>query len=73
MVANHARGKAVLTDGGKDARVYARAGLVGDAVAAYDELLRAREISEARVTLGDLYSTLGLLTLAERAARRRIG
>jgi hypothetical protein len=52
------------------AGVYARAGLVGDAVAAYDELLRAREISEARVTLGDLYSTLGLLTLAEREYRK---
>jgi hypothetical protein len=52
------------------AGAYARAGLVGDAVAAYDEELRVLEVPEARVTLGDIYSTLGLTALAEGQYRK---
>lgn len=52
------------------AGAYARAGLYADAMAAYDEALRAQEMPEARVTLGDLYLTAGLTSLAEREYRQ---
>ncbi|HEV3460099.1 MAG TPA: tetratricopeptide repeat protein, partial [Thermoanaerobaculia bacterium] len=52
------------------AGVYARAGLHYDAIVAYDAALQAQEMPEVRVTLGDLFSTLGLTALAERQYRR---
>lgn len=52
------------------AGVYARAGLHADAIVAYDAALQAQEMPEARVTLGDLFSTLGLTVLAERQYRK---
>ena len=48
------------------AGVYARRGLYTDAIANYDEALQTQEIPEARVTLGDLYLTVGLTELADR-------
>jgi len=52
------------------AGTYARAGLSADAIATYDAALQAHEMPEVRVTLGDLYSTLGLTALAERQYRK---
>lgn len=52
------------------AGVYARGGLYADAIAAYDEALQAQEMPEARVTLGDLYLTVGLIVLADREYRQ---
>jgi tetratricopeptide (TPR) repeat protein len=48
----------------------AQAGLIADAIAAYDEALRSEEIPEARVTLGDLYLANGLAKLANREYRQ---
>lgn len=53
-----------------DAGTYARHGLYTDAIASYDEALRAQEFPEARVTLGDLYLTAGLTALADREYRQ---
>jgi hypothetical protein len=47
------------------AGAYAQAGLHADAIAAYDEALRAQEMPEARVTLGDLYLASGLTSQAD--------
>jgi hypothetical protein len=44
----------------------ARSGLYADAIAAYEEALQALEMPEARVTLGDLYLSIGLTALADR-------
>ncbi|HTG34079.1 MAG TPA: hypothetical protein VLB76_14210 [Thermoanaerobaculia bacterium] len=52
------------------AGAYAQGGLYADAIATYDEALRAQEMPEARVTLGDLYLTLGLTGLADREYRQ---
>lgn len=52
------------------AGAYAQGGLYADAIATYDEALQAREMPEARVTLGDLYLTVGLTTLAGREYRQ---
>jgi hypothetical protein len=52
------------------AGAYARRGLYTDAISNYDEALRAQEIPEARVTLGDLYLTAGLPLLADREYRQ---
>ncbi len=52
------------------AGAYAQGGLYADAIAAYDEALQAQEVPEARVTLGDLYLTLGLIALADREYRQ---
>jgi hypothetical protein len=52
------------------AAAYAHHELLADAIATYDEALRAQELPEARVTLGDLYLTLGLIPLAEREYRQ---
>ena len=51
------------------AGTYARRGLYADAIAKYDETLRAQEVPEVRVTLGDLYLASGLATLADREYR----
>jgi tetratricopeptide (TPR) repeat protein len=51
------------------AGAYARGGLYADAIANYDEALQAQEMPEARVTLGDLYLTVGLTALADREYR----
>jgi hypothetical protein len=48
------------------AAAYTHSGLVADAIAAYDEALSDQEMSEARVTLGDLYLNSGLIPQAER-------
>ena len=48
------------------AGAYAQGGLYADAIATYNEALQAQEIPEARVTLGDLYLTIGLTALADR-------
>ena len=52
------------------AGAYSRGGLYADAIATYDEALRAQEMPEARVTLGDLYLTSGLTALANREYRQ---
>jgi hypothetical protein len=52
------------------AGAYAQGGLYADAIATYDEALQAQEMPEARVTLGDLYMTLGLTALADREYRQ---
>lgn len=52
------------------AGTYAKRGLYADAISNYDEALQVREIPEARVTLGDLYLTVGLTESAEREYRR---
>jgi hypothetical protein len=52
------------------AGTYARRGLYADAISNYDEVLQAQEVPEARVTLGDLYLTVGLTAPAEREYRR---
>jgi hypothetical protein len=52
------------------AGAYARGGLYADAIATYEEALQAQEVPEARVTLGDLYLTLGLTALAKREYRQ---
>ncbi len=52
------------------AGAYAQGGLYADAIATYDEALQAQEIPEARVTLGDLYLTVGLTSLAGREYRQ---
>jgi hypothetical protein len=52
------------------AGAYTRAGVLGDAVATYDAALRAQEMPEARVTLGDVYAMLDLTALAEREYRK---
>jgi tetratricopeptide (TPR) repeat protein len=52
------------------AGAYARGGMYADAIATYDEALQAQEMPEARVTLGDLYLTLGLTALAGREYRQ---
>jgi hypothetical protein len=52
------------------AGTYAHEGLYADAIAAYDEALQAQEMPEARVTLGDLYLTVGLPALADREYRQ---
>jgi hypothetical protein len=52
------------------AGAYAQRGLYADAAATYDEALKAQEIPEARVTLGDLYLANGLTALADREYRR---
>ncbi len=53
-----------------NAGTYARRGLYADAISNYDQALQAREVPEARVTLGDLYLTVGLTEPAEREYRR---
>jgi tetratricopeptide (TPR) repeat protein len=52
------------------AGIYADGGLHADAIATYNEALQAQERPEARVTLGDLYLTIGLTALAERESRQ---
>ena len=52
------------------AGAYAQSGLYADAIAGYDAALQEREIPEARVTLGDLYLTIGLAALADREYRQ---
>lgn len=52
------------------AGAYVQGGLYSDALAAYDEALKAQEVPEARVTLGDLYLTNGLTVLADREYRQ---
>ncbi|HYU31463.1 MAG TPA: tetratricopeptide repeat protein [Thermoanaerobaculia bacterium] len=52
------------------AGAYAQGGLYADAIAAYDEALKDQEVPEARVTLGDLYLTIGLTALADREYRQ---
>jgi hypothetical protein len=52
------------------AGVYVQGGLYSDAIATYDEALRAQEAPEARVTLGDLYLAGGLTVLAGREYRQ---
>lgn len=52
------------------AGAYAQAGLYANAIATYDEALQAQDVPEARVTLGDLYLTLGLTALADREYRQ---
>jgi tetratricopeptide (TPR) repeat protein len=52
------------------AGVYAKGGLYADAIATYDEALQVQEMPEARVTLGDLYLTVGLTALADREYRQ---
>ncbi|HYX25145.1 MAG TPA: tetratricopeptide repeat protein [Thermoanaerobaculia bacterium] len=52
------------------AGAYAQSGLYAEALANYDEALQAQEIPEARVTLGDLYLTVGLTALADREYRQ---
>ncbi|HSU84146.1 MAG TPA: hypothetical protein VLR69_17130, partial [Thermoanaerobaculia bacterium] len=54
------------------AGTYARHGLYTDAIASYEEALQAQEIPEARVTLGDLYLTVGLAALADREYRQAL-
>jgi tetratricopeptide (TPR) repeat protein len=48
----------------------AQHGLSADAIATYDEALQAHEVPEARVTLGDLYLSLGLVGFADREYRQ---
>ena len=52
------------------AGAYVRGGLYADAIATYDEALQGQEMPEARVTLGDLYLSIGLTALAGREYRR---
>lgn len=52
------------------AGAYVEIGLYADAIAAYDAALRAQEMPEARVTLGDLYLMVDLTALAEREYRQ---
>jgi tetratricopeptide (TPR) repeat protein len=52
------------------AGAYAQVGLYANAIASYDEALQVQEMPEARVTLGDLYLTTGLIALAEREYRQ---
>ena len=52
------------------AGAYAQYELYADAITAYDEALQAQEMPEARVTLGDLYLTIGLTALADREYRQ---
>ncbi|HEX4498672.1 MAG TPA: hypothetical protein VIE43_23540, partial [Thermoanaerobaculia bacterium] len=52
------------------AGAYAQHGLSADAIATYDEALQAHEMPEARVTLGDLYLSLGLVGFADREYRQ---
>lgn len=52
------------------AGAYAHGGLYADAIATYDEALQVQEVPEARVTLGDLYLTIGLIELADREYRQ---
>ena len=52
------------------AGVYAQGGLYSDAIATYEKALQAHEMPEARVTLGDLYLTIGLPALADREYRQ---
>jgi tetratricopeptide (TPR) repeat protein len=52
------------------AGAYAQSELYADAIVSYEEALRAQEIPEARVTLGDLYLDKGLTALAEREYRQ---
>jgi tetratricopeptide (TPR) repeat protein len=52
------------------AGAYVKYGLYADAIATYDEALQAQEMPEARVTLGDLYLTVGLTALAGREYRQ---
>jgi hypothetical protein len=54
------------------AGAYARGGLYADAIATYDEALQAQEMPEARVTLGDIYLTIGLTALADREYRQAL-
>lgn len=52
------------------AGTYAQNGLYADAILAYYDALQAQEVPEARVTLGDLYLTIGLTALADREYRQ---
>jgi tetratricopeptide (TPR) repeat protein len=52
------------------AGIYARSGLYANAIATYNEALQTQEMPEARVTLGDLYLTIGLTTFADREYRQ---
>jgi tetratricopeptide (TPR) repeat protein len=52
------------------AGAYAKGGLYADAIATYDEALQVQEVPEARVTLGDIYLTIGLTALADREYRQ---
>jgi hypothetical protein len=52
------------------AGAYVHSGLYADAIGTYDEALQAQEMPEVRVTLGDLYLTLGLTALADREYRQ---
>lgn len=52
------------------AGAYAQVRLYADAIATYHEALQAEEIPEARVTLGDLYLSIGLTALADREYRQ---
>jgi hypothetical protein len=49
---------------------YVQVGLYADAITTYDEALQAQEMPEARVTLGDIYLTIGLTALADREYRQ---
>jgi hypothetical protein len=52
------------------AGIFAQSGLYADAIATYDEALKAQEVPEARVTLGDLYLANGLADLAGHEYRQ---
>ncbi|MFY9823691.1 MAG: tetratricopeptide repeat protein [Thermoanaerobaculia bacterium] len=52
------------------AGAYAQGGLYADAITSYSEALQAKEMPEARVTLGDLYLAIGLTALADREYRQ---
>lgn len=50
-----------------EADLYARAGLLADAIPAYLNALTLQDVPEVRVTLGDAYLKIGLLRLSARA------
>ncbi len=52
------------------AAAYAHSGLAADAIAAYNEALSDQEMPEARVTLGDLFLSGGLMFQADREYRQ---
>jgi tetratricopeptide (TPR) repeat protein len=54
------------------AGIYAQAGLYAYAIVTYGEALELQNFPEARVTLGDLYSSVGLIMLAESEYRQAL-
>jgi tetratricopeptide (TPR) repeat protein len=52
------------------AGAYVQGGLYADAITTYDKALKTQEMPDARVTLGDLYLTIGLIALADREYRQ---